>query len=169
MKEQITKIYENAENFSFEEFRGEWTITVPKAEISDFLNAMKTQLDFNFLADLTAIDYQNDAELAKERFAVVYHLLSLKTTERLVVKCWLAENDAKIDTVVPIYNAANWQEREVFDLFGIEFIGHPDLRRILNPDSFEHFPLRKDYPTKGVGERSKFPVIERKIGSKFKR
>jgi len=169
MKEQITKCYKNAENFPFSEFRDEKIVTVPKTEIVDFLHTMKTQLEFNFLSDLTAIDYQDDTELAEERFAVVYHLLSLKTTKRLVVRCWLDEHDTTIDSVVPIYAAANWQEREVFDLFGIEFVKHPDLRRILNPDSFEHFPLRKEYPTKGVGERENFPVIGRKIGSKFKR
>jgi NADH-quinone oxidoreductase subunit C len=103
-------------------------------------------LSFDHLRDLTAVDWSKKKEV---RFEVVYNLLSLKFRHIIRIKAQVPENDPKIGTVVPIWEGANWHERECYDMFGIEFVGHPDLRRILMPEDWEGFPLRKDYPLKG--------------------
>jgi len=102
-------------------------------------------LAFSYLADVTALDHYP----SEPRFEVVYHLLSLVTAERLRLKVAVSEADARIDSVVPVWPSANAFEREVFDMFGIRFEGHPYMRRILMPDEWEGYPLRKDYPTEG--------------------
>jgi NADH-quinone oxidoreductase subunit C len=101
------------------------------------------QLDFNFLADLTAVDY---LDKRTPRFEVVYHLYSLSKNHRLRVKIPVAGEDPVVDSLTPLWKGANWLEREVWDMFGIRFRGHPDLRRILLYEQFEGYPLRKDYP-----------------------
>jgi NADH-quinone oxidoreductase subunit C len=98
---------------------------------------------------------------AKDRFGLVYLLANSITNERLTIRVFLNEPDLKVDSMVPLWSGANWLEREVYDMFGIEFVGHPDLRRILLPEEFVSFPLRKDYPMQGRGERHNFPVITR--------
>jgi NADH-quinone oxidoreductase subunit C len=90
--------------------------------------------------------------------------LNTVTGQRLIVRAFLNEPDLKIPSVVPLWEGANWMEREVFDMYGIEFTGHPDLRRILLPDEFVGFPLRKDYPLRGRGERHNFERITRGEG-----
>jgi NADH-quinone oxidoreductase subunit C len=94
---------------------------------------------------LTAVEWHP----AEPRFEVVYHLHSVENNERLRLKCRLAGNAAEIDSVTSVWRSANWHEREVFDLFGIVFRGHPDLRRIMLPEDWEGHPLRKDYPVYG--------------------
>ncbi len=106
------------------------------------------------LTDLTAVDYLRLD--AFERFAVVYQLTSILTNRRLRVKAFVSEARAEIDSAVPLWKNADWLEREVWDLYGVRFTGHPDLRRILCPDDYTGHPLRKDYPLKGRGERSAF-------------
>jgi NADH-quinone oxidoreductase subunit C len=101
------------------------------------------QLDFNFLADLTAVDY---LDKRTPRFEVVYHLYSLSKNHRLRVKIPVAGEDPVVDSLTPLWKGADWLEREVWDMFGIRFRGHPDLRRILLYEQFEGYPLRKDYP-----------------------
>jgi NADH-quinone oxidoreductase subunit C len=103
-------------------------------------------LEFDFLTDLTAVDYP----ARPKRFDVVLHLYSMTQNHRLRVKAAVAEGE-EIDTLVPVWKAANWEERECYDMFGIVFHGHPDLRRILLPEDWEGFPLRKDYPLGGYG------------------
>jgi NADH-quinone oxidoreductase subunit C len=98
---------------------------------------------------------------AVDRFGVIYCLLSMQSGERLIVKTYLNEPDLTVKSVYDLWRGADWLEREVFDMFGIVFEGHPDLRRILMPEEFTAFPLRKDYPLKGYGERHNFPVITR--------
>src|SRR5207248_4851712 len=98
-------------------------------------------LGYNYLSDLTAVDWLD----RRPRFDVVYHLLSLTDFVRFRLKLQTDEGEA-VPTVTPLWGAANWAEREVWDLFGIEFAGHPDLRRILMPEDWEGYPLRKDYP-----------------------
>jgi NADH-quinone oxidoreductase subunit C len=88
-------------------------------------------------------------------------LINTTTGERIIVKTHLNPPDLELPSVYPLWKSADWMEREVFDMFGIKFEGHPDLRRILMPDEFTAFPLRKDYPLKGRGERHNFPVITR--------
>jgi NADH-quinone oxidoreductase subunit C len=100
-------------------------------------------LRFNFLSDVTAVDYWKQKE---PRFEVVYHLYSLDRGHRLRLRVPVPENDPTVESLTPLWKGANFLEREVWDLFGIRFIGHPDLRRILLYDEFQGHPLRKDYP-----------------------
>ncbi|GAG50831.1 unnamed protein product, partial [marine sediment metagenome] len=115
---------------------------------------------FEKLADLTCIDYLNFPD-AEDRFGVIYNLLSHAHGHRLWVKVFVNDPDPEVPSVTSIWNGANWPEREVHDLFGIGFSGHPDLRRILLPEDFEDHPLRKDYPLHGKGEREAFDVVGR--------
>ena len=140
------------------EFAGEHIFHVKGRDILTVLTELKAD-GFNFLADLTAID--NLTLGGFERFAVSYHLLSHKTTERLTVKAYIPEEKPSLPSVESLWKTADWQEREVFDLYGIKFEGHPNLIRIMNPDDFDGYPLRKDYPRLGRKERSDFPVIKR--------
>lgn len=129
------------------EFRGEVTVTVKKEDLIQICNFLKKDLKYNLLTDVTAVDY-----LGKEpRFMMVYNLYSIPNKDRLRLKAPVAESDTTIDSAVPVWTTANWLEREVFDLFGINFIGHPDLRRILMTEDWVGHPLRKDYPLQGPG------------------
>ena len=121
---------------------GDATAIVDHSAIVDVLGFLRDEADFEMLMDVTAVDYLGETP----RFEVVYHLYSVKHGERLRIKARVPEDDAKIDTATALYASANWMEREVFDLYGIRFDGHPDLRRILLYDDFEGHPLRKDYP-----------------------
>jgi NADH-quinone oxidoreductase subunit C len=112
------------------------------------------------LIDVTAVDYLHYPD-ARDRFGVVYALLNTATGERVYVKTYLNEPDLTLPSAFPLWKAADWMEREVYDMFGIVFAGHPDLRRILMPEEFTAFPLRKDYPLRGRGERHNFPYITR--------
>jgi NADH-quinone oxidoreductase subunit C len=115
---------------------------------------------FDQLADLAGIDYLNYPD-ARDRYAVVYSLLSVPYGHRLWVKCFVNDPDPRLPSVCPIWNGAEWPEREVYDMFGIRFSGHPDLRRILTWDGFAAHPLRKDYPLRGRGERTDYDVVTR--------
>jgi NADH-quinone oxidoreductase subunit C len=109
-------------------------------EVVKFL--MKEPYAFSMLLDLTCVDYIGQ----RDRFQMVYHLFSLSNNHRLRIKVSLPEKDPAVDSLTPLFKNANWLEREVFDMFGIQFNGHPDLRRIFMYDGFEGYPLRKDYP-----------------------
>jgi NADH-quinone oxidoreductase subunit C len=129
------------------EFRGETTVVVPGEHLqraAEYL-AAEPSLRFSFLSDITAVDRFP----LEPRFEVNYHLLSMDRGERLRLKVRLSGSDPTIHSVTSIWPTANWHERENFDLFGIRFEGHPDLRRILMPDDWEGHPLRKDYPVEG--------------------
>jgi NADH-quinone oxidoreductase subunit C len=127
------------------EFRGEVTVTVSKSDIVAICRFLKESLQYNLLTDVTAVDY-----LGKDpRFMAVYNLYSIPNKDRLRVKAPITESDCTIDTISTLWNSANWLEREVYDLFGITFTGHPDLRRILMTDDWVGHPLRKDYPLQG--------------------
>lgn len=115
---------------------------------------------FNRLSDLNGIDYLNFPD-ATDRFAVTYTLHSMHREDWLWVKCFVNDPNPAAPSVVSIWRAANWQEREVWDMFGIRFEGHPDLRRILTWEGFEAHPLRKDYPLRGRGERENYEVVTR--------
>jgi NADH-quinone oxidoreductase subunit C len=128
-------------------FRGELTLVIRPDRLIRFSEFLRDEPDFSFkfLADLTAVDrYPNEP-----RFEVVYHLLSLETCERLRLKARLSGENPALDSVTGVWPAAHAFEREVFDLFGIRFEGHPYLERILMPEDWEGYPLRKDYPTEG--------------------
>ena len=127
----------------------ELTVTVQLAHLVSFAEFLKTDAACRFttLVDITAIDYPQ----AADRFEVVYHFLSMYRNHRIRVKVAVDEF-AMVPSLIPVYPAANWFEREVFDMFGILFSGHPDLRRILTDYGFRGHPLRKDFPTTGYTE-----------------
>jgi len=142
------------------EFRGDARVIVPRDKAYAAMELLKRELGFDLLVDVTCVDYLNYPD-ARDRYGLVYLLASTITNERLTVRVFLNEPDLSVRSVVPLWAGANWLEREVFDMFGIEFEGHPDLRRILMPEEFAAFPLRKDYPLQGRGERHNFPVLTR--------
>ncbi len=124
--------------------RGDDTAVVPQEKILEVSKFLKDDpaLDYDLLVDITAVDY-----LPREpRFEVVYHFLSLDKLHRVRIKARVAEESAEVPTLTGLWGCANWLEREVWDMFGIRFTGHPDLRRILMYEEFEGHPLRKDYP-----------------------
>lgn len=142
------------------EFRDNRRVVVPAVRVYSILEALKNQYGFDVLIDVTAVDYL-ELEGASDRFGVIYCLLNMKTGERLIVKTFVNDPNPTLPSVYSLWKGADWTEREVFDMFGIRFEDHPDLRRILTPDEFTSFPLRKDYPLKGRGERHNFPVLTR--------
>lgn len=128
------------------EFRGEVTVTIAKNELLPVLAYLKSSLQYNLLTDVTAVDYLGKKE---DRFMMVYQLFSIANKDRLRVKAPVSEDDCRVESATQVWTTANWLEREVYDLFGIVFENHPDLRRIImTPDWIGH-PLRKDYPLQG--------------------
>lgn len=128
------------------EFRGETTVIVKKEEIVAICSYLKMSEGFNFLSDLCGVDYLGKKD---DRFMVVYNLYNISTHERLRLKVAVAEKDANVDSVASVWGTADWHERECWDLLGISFNNHPDLRRILMPADWVGHPLRKDYPVQG--------------------
>ncbi|MEL6328656.1 MAG: NADH-quinone oxidoreductase subunit C [Planctomycetota bacterium] len=155
------------------EFRGQPTLIVEPADLHEVMAFLKsnTRTDFNFLSDVIGVDYLNYPAETPGRFAVVYNLLSHARDERFFVKVYLdpsiptegIEEDPALylDSVTDLWKGAEWTEREVFDMFGIRFKNHPDLRRILTWADFPAHPLRKDYPLRGRGEREAYRVVDR--------
>jgi NADH-quinone oxidoreductase subunit C len=127
-------------------YRNDDTAMVKKEDILRVFSFLRNdpELLYNFMMDLTAVDYMGE----EPRFEVVYHLYSLKYNTRVRVKAKVSESDCSIDSITSLWISADWFEREAFDLYGIHFKGHPDLRRILLYEGFEGHPLRKDYPIK---------------------
>lgn len=142
--------------------QGDDILILGRAGLRDSFLLLKqdSQLDFDFLSDITAVDYWEKKE---PRFEVVYQILSRKQRQRLRVRVPVPENDPAVESLTPIWRGANFLEREVWDLYGIRFIDHPDLRRILLYDEFQGFPLRKDYPVNLCQPR----VPERKVEGTF--
>ncbi len=147
----------------FSEFRGQTRLVAPIELLFEVLKSLKEKWRFDLLIDVTCVDYLH-YRTAKDRFGMVYLLANSETNERITVRCFLNDPDPTVPSVVGLWEAANWLEREVWDLFGIRFSGHPDLRRIVLPEEFTAHPLRKDYPLQGRGERHNFPVITRAEG-----
>jgi NADH-quinone oxidoreductase subunit C len=141
-------------------FREDTRVVVPRDELLSTMRMLKDARSFDLLVEVTCVDYLNYRG-ATDRFGLVYLLANTITNERLTIRVLLNEPDLKVASLVPLWNGANWLEREVYDMYGIEFVGHPDLRRILMPEEFTSFPLRKDYPMQGRGERHNFPVLTR--------
>ncbi len=150
-------------DLSVSEFRGQTRVVVPLKSIHSVLKKLKEQLGFDLLVDVTCVDYLNYRD-AKDRFGMVYLLANVETNERITVRTFLNDPQPTVPSVVDLWEGANWLEREVWDLFGIRFSGHPDLRRVVLPEEFQAHPLRKDYPLQGRGERHNFPVIRRAEG-----
>ncbi len=148
---------------AWSEFRGDARAVVSRDELFAALKLLRDQRGFDLLVDITCVDYLNYRN-AEDRFGLVYLLANTQTNERITVRSFVNEPDLVVPSAVPLWAGANWLEREVWDMFGIRFDGHPDLRRILLPDEFVAFPLRKDYPLQGRGERHNFPVLHRNEG-----
>lgn len=132
------------------EFRGQWRFEVPRERVLEVLRRLRDdpELDFTFLSDVTCTDHPEE----ERRFRVVWVLTSLSRKERVLVKSSCTEEDPVVPSATPLWAGANWLEREAWDMFGVRFEGHPDLRRILMPEDFDAFPLRKEFPMEG--ERS---------------
>lgn len=128
------------------ELAGQVTVVVPADRVIEVCRACKEKLDFTFLVDLTAVDWKDRPE---GRFDVVYWMHRFTDSQRLRVKVRLADG-AELASVTPVWKTANWMEREVFDMFGIYFGGHPNLERILTWEGFNGHPLRKDFPVEGI-------------------
>ncbi len=129
------------------EFRDQLSLETNKDNLFDVCNSLKSnnELDFAFLMDVCAIDWLGQDEEANGRFEVFYNLYSLKNKFRLLIRVRLSGDDAEIDSLTSIWQSADWLEREVYDLFGIEFTGHPNLIKIVTPDELKGHPLRKDF------------------------
>jgi NADH-quinone oxidoreductase subunit C len=124
-------------------FFGDSTIVIAKDALLDIVNFLrKKPYEFNMLLDLTCVDYQGRSP----RFEMVYHVFALAAKKRLRIKLSLPDDRPSVDSLTAVWKNANWLEREVYDMFGIHFEGHPDLRRLFMYDKFEGHPLRKDYP-----------------------
>ncbi|MFM7248470.1 MAG: NADH-quinone oxidoreductase subunit C [Planctomycetaceae bacterium] len=143
-------------------FRGQTRVVVPAAEAHGLLAALRAE-GFDLLVDVTCVDYL-EYRGATRRYGLVYLLASTGGGQRLTVRVFLDDPQPAIPTVVDVWPGAEWLEREVWDMFGIRFEGHPDLRRLLMPEAFTAHPLRKDYPLQGRGERHNFPVLTRDEG-----
>jgi NADH-quinone oxidoreductase subunit C len=141
-------------------YRGQDRVVVSSTALHEVLRACRDQGGFDQLTDITCVDFL-EMEGATDRFELVYVLLAVESGRRLVVKTYLNEPDLEVPSVYDIWIAADWLEREVYDMFGVVFTGHPNFKRLLLPQEFASFPLRKDYPQKGRGERHNFPVITR--------
>jgi NADH-quinone oxidoreductase subunit C len=126
-------------------FEGELTMVVARENFARAARRLKDDLDFKYCVDVTAIDWRERAP----RFDVVAHLYSFSRKARIRIKCAVADGE-EVPSLAGVYLAANWSERETFDMYGIRFAGHPDLRRILTWDGFEGHPLRKDFPVEGI-------------------
>jgi len=137
------------------EFRGDLTVTLGKEDIVRVGEFLKNDpaLSFVMLIDLLGVDMYRP----EDRFEVVYTLYSLANKKYLRLKVRVDEQDPVVPTVTGVWAGANWHERETYDMFGLKFTGHPDLRRLYMPEEFEYFPLRKDFPTMGIPDSLPLP------------
>ncbi|HEV8231888.1 MAG TPA: NADH-quinone oxidoreductase subunit C [Thermoanaerobaculia bacterium] len=130
---------------SAKEFAKQLTVVVRRERIAEVAHHLKDVEDFRYCVDVTAVDWRD----RQPRFDVVYHFYSFSKNDRVRVKCGVAEGE-EVPSISEVFLAANWPERETWDMFGIRFAGHPDLRRILTWDGFHGHPLRKDFPVEGI-------------------
>jgi len=130
---------------SAKEFARQVTLTVRRESIAQVARHLKNVQDFRYCVDVTAVDWRD----RQPRFDVVYHFYSFSKNDRIRVKCGAADGE-EVPSIATVYLAANWPERETYDMFGIRFTGHPDLRRILTWEGFHGHPLRKDFPVEGI-------------------
>lgn len=131
------------------EFRGESSVEIDRDIIRPAAAHLKDDLGFNFLVDISSVDYFGD----EPRYEVVYEFCALggpHNQEHLRLKIKVSEDDPAVDSLVPVYQGANWHEREIFDMMGLKFNGHPDLRRILMWEGYPYHPLKKDFPLEGL-------------------
>ncbi len=149
MNEKVTaRLKERFPELTTSEYRGELTVIVPKRDIVEVCRFLHDDeaLRFDSIRDICGADYAR----AEERFEVVYNLYSVAHRTRVRLKVRLEESEMRLATVTGIWAGASWMERETYDMYGIVFEGHPDLRRIYLPEEFEYHPLRKDFPLMGI-------------------
>lgn len=127
-------------------YANEMTIEVKAENLITVLTELKNNFSFTYLADITGTDDYTD----EGRFEVAYNILSMESGQRLRVTCRVEEDNPEVETVTTLWGAANWYEREVYDMLGIKFANHPDLRRMYMPEDYEYFPLRKEFPLLGI-------------------
>ncbi len=139
------KVLFSEEVIEINEFRGQVSVIVRHGRIKEIIKYLKEQEGFNHLQDLCGVDYYPE----KPRFEVVYNLYSIWRGLHIRIRAKVDEKEQEIESITELWQGADWHERECFDMFGIRFTGHPDLRRILMPEDWEGYPLRKDYPLKG--------------------
>jgi NADH-quinone oxidoreductase subunit C len=137
------------------EFRGDITVQIKKSDIVRVCQFLKSdaELAFDMVIDLCGVDMYRP----ENRFEVIYNLYSLSNKEYLRLKVLVDEKDCVVDSMAGVWSGANWHERETYDMFGISFAGHPDLRRMYMPEEFEYFPLRKDFPLMGIPDSIPLP------------
>jgi len=137
-------------------------ITLDRDNLIDVMTFLKTdsRCAFSQLCDLTCVDYMDFPD-ASDRFGVTYSLLSIEKGHRIWAKCFVNEPNLQVPSVTCVWRGAEWLEREVWDLFGVKFTDHPDLRRIVTWEGFGSHPLRKDYPLRGIGEREDYAKLTR--------
>jgi len=147
VKNKLTEKFPQIE-FEFSDYRDQFSVKFKKDFIVDVASFLKNddELQFKLCEDVTAIDWAQ----RKNRFTVVYHIFSLKNNFRIRLKADVDESDCRIDSVTSVWKTANWHERETYDMYGISFNNHPDLRRMYMPEEFEYYPLRKDFPLMGI-------------------
>lgn len=158
LKETVVPVLNEAfgeDALAYTEFRDELSVTIPREMVTEVIRLLRDHdaLRFNQLRDIHVVDLYN----RKERFEVVYNLFSMEHRMRLRVKCVTPEKDPHVDSIIEIYRGADWYEREAYDMHGVIFDGHPDLRRMYMPEDFVHpetgeplYPLRKDFPMMGI-------------------
>lgn len=163
-QDTLNKLNERFGTFVSDEFRDNLRAVVPATKLFEVMKFLKNDVGYDFLVDITAVDYLGYPTAGTDRFAVVYCLLHMAENCRFYVKVMVNDPDPTVASVYSLWKGADWPEREVYDMYGIRFEGHPDLRRILMPDEFTSYPLRKDYPLRGRGERHNFPILTRAEG-----
>ena len=146
------------------EFRGDLSIQVKRehlVEVAHYLHD-DPQMAYDYIVHVSSVDWLNQPESAEGRFEVVYEFYSVPHRKRIRMKTHVPEDDCAVDSLTPIWKGAEFMEREVFDMMGIRFKNHPDLRRILMPEDYaEGYPLRKDFPVEGKGWRDTFEFLEK--------
>jgi NADH-quinone oxidoreductase subunit C len=159
------------DKFRGTEFRGQSTLIVEPGALHRVMKFLRDECGYNFLSDVFGVDYLNYPAKMPGRFGVGYNLCNYATDDRFYVKVFLdpsiptdgiVEDPALyLDSVTDLWPGAEWNEREVFDMFGVRFRNHPDLRRILTWEDYPAHPLRKDYPLRGRGEREDYRIVDR--------
>ena len=146
-KEMLAPVDEIKQKFGYIAVDEAMTVTIPADKLLEFMQALKDEYDLDYLTNETAVDYPEE-----NKFQLVYNINSLEKGYSLMVKTDVDRDNPEVLSVFPIWGGANWQEREIYDLLGIVFTGHPNLKRILLDDEFEGYPLRKDFQWEGGRE-----------------
>lgn len=148
MSTLLEEVKASIQNFILETktYAGEISVEVDAKNIYPVLKILKEKFGFNYLCDITATDMFTE----EDRFRVSYNLVNLDSKSRVRISCRVSEGKPEVDSVVTLWPSADWYEREAYDMMGVIFLNHPDLRRIYMPEDFEYFPLRKEFPLLGI-------------------